>query len=220
MNQQHDKTLGWMGVNAQLEIYYHTLASKVHTHYESFLESDNENTQKSKDFAPFVTQRLEKLREFFTNDEWATLQRYHKFDDDVTRQRLLYHWLGLNDELIVDETHQIRKQLLLMLWDKEVFHPFVDIQEAEQIIIKNKYTNWILRLSTTKSGKITISYPYFDESIVISNYRINYTNNVFEYTDKKYDSIDDLIKQITNDVTLSVKQYNSLIDYVTPVIYD
>lgn len=196
-----NNTIGWMGSNAQPAIYYKT-EPKNQTHYETFVDSDADSTTPTTEFAQFVIQRFEKLRAYFNDDEWTYLQRYHKFDDDVAKQRLLYHWLGT----LINDTH---KQLLLMLWNKKIFHPFVDILTAENIIRDHNHTQWILRLSTTEAGKITLSYPFIENGIIhINHQRITIISNTLFEWNTKYYSFDELIKEISTTTS-----------NITPVLY-
>jgi hypothetical protein len=171
---------------------------------------------------------LQDLLEFFTPEEMDTDS--HNMDD-LGRQRQLWHWLDLGDESIDNAIRQQRKKLLLLMWKNEVFHPFVDMSTAETMISEAEYKIWVIRLSTTVPGKLTISYPILNTDkntmsrspLIVHHSRIDYRDDgMFDWSKRGlvYPSIDVLIDSVTKEVTTTVKQIYPDINYVEPDPYD
>ncbi len=194
-----DKKQGWMAVR------------EFNAKSVEYFEEDAETGER------VIDVRSEQLRKLFTDDEWTKLCAHHNIKTH-NRERLMYHWLGLkpsgSDEatdLVVKE----RKELLLSLWANEIFHPFVDVDGACKIINGKNCNTWVLRLSTTEPGNLTISYPNvksngqassrtLEGEKEINHIRIYRTDGKFSLWGNQYNSIGEVIATMTAMVTASI----------------
>lgn len=187
-SSDNDQKQGWMGIR------------KFNAKNDEYMEADEETGER------VVDVRSKQLEELFTADEWATLGTHHNIKT-LNRERLVYHWLSLKppgkpvDQTVVKE----RKELLLSLWDNKIFHPFVDMDGAHDIINEKKCNTWVLRLSTTEPGKLTISYPSVksDGGKEVNHVRIHRTDSKFSLWGNQYNSIEEVIVTMTDKVTAS-----------------
>ena len=107
--------------------------------------------------------RLKSLHEHFNRVEILKelcpfiTDKKHCIVNDTSRSLILWNFLGLDDHEISDNDVQIRVNYLETVWNDPCFYPFVPSLEWAETKIRNE-NSIIVRLSTTKSGCITVTF--------------------------------------------------------------
>lgn len=180
MAKSNNKELGWMSIN------YHD--------QDYFSYSDRELY-------------MDDLSKIYSETELNFMQKLHPKMLTIEGLRQIHHWLDLKNCIdSIDDFTIVKKEILLKLFENEIFNPFIDISKSIRLI-KNSYLNnkiiWIIRLSTTIPGALTISCPkkvsIYDEifyKTVHFRFRLTkdgkYKHNNIEY------SLDELINCFNN----------------------
>jgi len=140
----------------------------------------------------------------FTDEQWGAMKAVHRRLTSFNGMRLAYHWLGLSDESVLEETSKLRAARFLEMMLNANFHPFADVTIGERIIREayedkeNSRVIWVFRLSTTIPGAITITRPTSLKPLAYAHCRFK-PNDEGKFTIGKvvYDKLEEFLTQIT-----------------------
>lgn len=81
-----------------------------------------------------------------------------------------------------------RWSFLLSIWKNELFRPFDDVESSKKFLESKKHIGFLIRLSTSKPGKITISYK-LNEEVRHTRYKLIENGALKGIGGKKYENL-------------------------------
>lgn len=124
-------------------------------------------------------------------------QNHHRLTD--ARFRWVWMWVGANEsDTIMDQTRENRLQFLSASWDNyEEFRPFDTVESSEEYLRNNLDKGFIIRLSTSQPGKITVTRRAQGNIITHTRFTVLNNGGLVDGRGNQFDSIHHLCGKVS-----------------------